>query len=655
MTSSTAKRRSTRRPATWPDWSPAERRAARVVENLTVSQWAEAYRVIAEGTASKYGKWRNDFAPHLVGMMDAFCDPNVEMLAMMLAAQVGKTEVLLNCLCYVADVDPGPALLVMPDEDEVAKIMGERVEPTCRATPRLARQLSKRKNDNLKDRLRLERMTLFTAGAGSTAALASRAIRYLFCTEVDKFPRKSGKEADPVMLAHNRTKTFRHDRKTVIESTPTTVAGLIFREFELGDQRRWHVPCPHCGVYQQLLFSQVKWPEGERHPDTIMRKQLAWYECVECQQPIPDDEVHKRKMNSRGVWVPKGAEVDLDGVVHGAVPSSRASFQISALVPNWQTWSEVVAQFLRSKDDRYLLMDFVNSWLGEPFAEQDDKLYPELIEACIDEYPAGSVPKEAVLLTAGVDVQKGLLYWVVRAWGRGMTSWLVAYGVAPDFAALENHVVKASWPRLGGEGKRLQARYIGVDTGYRTDESYAFAVRHRARVLPTKGQAQIIGSPVRPARVELNRHGRGLVGGIVLMHVDTNFFKDQVARHIRVKRGEHGAWRIHADPGPDYCRHLVSEHKVLLPQKKQHRTSEWQPRPGGAANHWWDCEVIAAAMAHHAGVYTLQPKATDDDIPAVSAPPPRPDATRPARSGWLSGVRATHGEPPRRRERGGWI
>jgi phage terminase large subunit GpA-like protein len=99
--------------------------------------------------------------------------------------------------------------------------------------------------------------------------------------EIDKYPRLSGREADPIKLASERQKTY-WNKKTVKVSTPTTREGYIFREFEKSSKHRYYVPCPHCGKEQLLLFGGIKWPKKERNPDRIKTERLAWYECFEC-------------------------------------------------------------------------------------------------------------------------------------------------------------------------------------------------------------------------------------------------------------------------------------------------------------------------------------------------------------------------------------
>ena len=46
-------------------------------EKLTVSQWAEKYRILDE-SSNFSGQWSNDITPYLVGIMDAFNDPYIQ-------------------------------------------------------------------------------------------------------------------------------------------------------------------------------------------------------------------------------------------------------------------------------------------------------------------------------------------------------------------------------------------------------------------------------------------------------------------------------------------------------------------------------------------------------------------------------------------------
>ena len=96
--------------------------------------------------------------------------------------------------------------------------------------------------------------------------------------EVDKYPGASNKEADPIKLATERTKTF-HNKKIYITSTPTLKTGHIWKEKEDADiEKHFFVPCPHCGEYIELLFPNIRFPddEGMSYAD---RAEFATYVC----------------------------------------------------------------------------------------------------------------------------------------------------------------------------------------------------------------------------------------------------------------------------------------------------------------------------------------------------------------------------------------
>jgi phage terminase large subunit GpA-like protein len=77
-------------------------------------------------------------------------------------------------------------------------------------------------------------MYVSISGANSPASLASKPIRYLFLDEVDKYPPASRREADPISLARERTKTF-INRKIYMCSTPTLRSGHIWKAKESAD------------------------------------------------------------------------------------------------------------------------------------------------------------------------------------------------------------------------------------------------------------------------------------------------------------------------------------------------------------------------------------------------------------------------------------
>lgn len=59
-------------------------------ENLTVSEWADKYRVLPQEASAEGGKWRTSRTPYFKEVMDAFTDPLVNRIVVVAASQVGK-------------------------------------------------------------------------------------------------------------------------------------------------------------------------------------------------------------------------------------------------------------------------------------------------------------------------------------------------------------------------------------------------------------------------------------------------------------------------------------------------------------------------------------------------------------------------------------
>ena len=112
------------------------------MSDMTVSEWADRYRRLSGSGSSEQGKWRTDRAPYQREMMDAFSQRGVHDIAMMTAAQIGKTVMLSNMMGYVIDQRPGPSLLVMPAEDDTDNYSKERLAPDIEATPVLRDKVS---------------------------------------------------------------------------------------------------------------------------------------------------------------------------------------------------------------------------------------------------------------------------------------------------------------------------------------------------------------------------------------------------------------------------------------------------------------------------------------------------------------------------------
>lgn len=566
-------RRRKRIKTSWPDWIYDALKVLKPPERLTVSQWADKFRILDSKTSAEPGPWRTTRTPYLQGIMDAFNDADIEEIIFCKPTQVGGTEAINNITAYAIAQDPSPTMIVYPTDKLAEFTSKNRLQPMINLCP----VLNERYQDDESKLLELQfnGMYVVLSGANSPSSLASRPIRYLFMDEVDKYPPSAGKEADPRSLARERTKTFPHNKKIFQTSTPTRKNGPIWQEWEnADDQRRYYVPCPHCGKYQTFKFKQIKWPDTAKTPDEAHN--AAYYECEECHGIITDGD--KPGMLREGKWESEKKN-----------GSRKTAFHLNAIYSPWVRFGDVAYEFLKSKDFPELLMNFVNSWLAEPWEQTEVKMNSDKVLERESNYNEGVVPEGTMLITGGVDVQKDYFYYTVRAWGTSMTSWNIAHGIAETWDQIENVM---NFPYRDEHGNEYQINLCAIDSGDRTEEVYDFCAINQEWAVPVKGSSNPLLARYKISTIDkINSRAYGLR----LYIVDGGQYKDMIAGRMKRINGP-GSWMVFKGCDRDYAEQICAEEKVLV--KKGGREVEvWQPKSSHAANHYLDTEVYAALAA----------------------------------------------------------
>ena len=263
-------------------------------EQITVSEWAETYRVLDSRSSAMPGAWTNSMTPYLVGVMDEFNNYETEEIIFCKPTQVGGTEALQNMIGYIVMQEPAPTMIVYPTDVQAKSLSENRLQPMMNATPELRKRI--RDGSSVLE-LQFEGMYLTLVGSNSPSSLASKPIRFLMMDEVDKYPGASNKEADPIKLARERTKTF-HNKKIYITSTPTLKNGHIWKAKENADiEKHFFVPCPHCGEYIEFVFSNVRFPNDEGMTQSSL---LMYARNAEALSPTMTNTICSNSVS--GVW-----------------------------------------------------------------------------------------------------------------------------------------------------------------------------------------------------------------------------------------------------------------------------------------------------------------------------------------------------------------
>lgn len=567
-------------------------------EQITVSEWAGKYRMLDSKSSAIPGPWNNDITPYLTGVMDEFNNYETSKIIFVKPTQVGGTEALQNMIGYIVMQDPAPTMIVYPTETLAKSISENRLQPMLRATPELARRFDE--NSQLLE-LQFDGMYLTLAGSNSPSGLASKPIRFVLMDEVDKYPGTSGKEADPIKLATERTKTF-HDKKIYITSTPTLKTGHIWKEKESADiEKHYFVPCPHCGEYIELKFSNIRFPD-EKGMTYADRAEFATYICQECGCAITDAD--KNNMIRHGEW---------RIVRHNTQYVRSVAFWINTLYSPFVRWADIVKEFLTTKDDPDLFQNFVNSWLAEPWEDTKLKTSAELVLERQTELPEYVVPSWAKILTGGVDVQETSLYWSIRAWGDYLTSQNIAHGQALSFNDIDN-IMNAEY--LNENGEPMIVNLCLVDSGDQTDIVYDFCATHSDYALPVKGSSHAQLSNYKLSKI--NRTDSRAMGTTLVL-VDSGAYKDMIAGRMQRDNGR-GSWMVYSGCDMEYAKQVTAEHKVNV---KHGNTVKkiWQLKTSHADNHYLDTEVYNAAAADILGVRQLHlMKEEDVSVPEYKPP-----------------------------------
>lgn len=359
--------------------------------HMNLVEWADRFRILGRETSAEAGQWNTDRTPYMREIMLAISDKKIQKITVMSSAQVGKSELGLNLIGYIIDVDPRSMLIVYPTEDTAKMFSVERIEPMIKNTPQLKKKIAEEKSRDKQNTIlnkAFEGGFLSLVGANTPNKLASRPVGVVILDEVDRFPTSAGKEGDPVSLAIKRTTTF-FDRKIIQTSTPVIKGeSRIEKSFNEGSMGEWCLPCPKCGNFQPLDFNNF---------DCITLTMT----CPTCENP--SSEFEWKKGMHKGRWI------------HSRPERIDKSYHLNAFTSPWVTWKQIGDEYLEaSSSGEEMLKTFWNLSLGLPYEQvysyaDSQKLFDSRVQ--IKKYP-----NDIMFFTCGVDTQDHYLQFDIRGW-----------------------------------------------------------------------------------------------------------------------------------------------------------------------------------------------------------------------------------------------
>ncbi len=581
----------------------------------TVSQWADAHRFIAAGTSPEPGRWRTDRTPYLREPMDAFCDPDIHTVVLMMSSQVAKTEALVNVAGYFIDADPAPQMFVLPTLELADSFSTKRFTPTIEASPnlldRVGRTMERSSSTTIREKSYPGGDIVFS-GANSSASLASRPRRVVLLDEIDKYKANIGKDGNPIKQAFQRGQNF-WNRKFGLASTPTLEGfSEIADWFKKSDQRHFEVPCSHCGTFQSLDWEQVDWPGRET---SRARPAEAHYTCTSCGSAWDQREVHLAVRAGR--WRPRS-------VSHGI-----AGFHVWAIYSPWVSMADLAREWEDSRGKPGDEQTFVNLKLGRTYnPTKSATTTPEQLLARREDYGPDAdgsytLPADVLLVTCHVDVQADRFEVQYLGWGSGDEKWVLDYRVKHCDTSVPAH-----WDDLDGElllrtfrhplGGSLGIEATAIDAGYLQQRVLDFARERRAafrQVYAVKGVSGF-GQPI--WRQSEQKFSLGAKLHLVGVDDGKTTLYQELASQPTAENPE-ARVRVHFPRHLplDYFEQLVAE-RIRVEYVNGRPVRKWV-LPTGKRNEALDTAVGAMAARYSLSVdYEARRAARQDDAPKIS-------------------------------------
>ena len=587
--------------------------------NLSIDEWADLYRRLSPEASAEPGFWSTDRAPYQRGMMQAISDPTVERVVFMTGAQIGKTEIINNSVGYFIDQSPSPMLIVQPTLEMAKMWSSDRLAPMLRDTPALKDKVAETRSRDSGNTLYQKSFPggyLAIVGANSAAGLASRPVRAVFFDEVDRYPNSAGSEGDPINLGIARTKTFTHNRKIVMVSTPTNKgASRIETAFSQSDQRYFHVPCPDCGHSQTLKWSNVHWKKDS--PET------AEYICEEC--GCAWDDAKRYRAIKGGKWI---ASEPFNGT---------AGFHLSGLYSPWTPLGEIALDFMNAKALPDTLRVFVNTTLAECFEDEGERIDDFDVAQRAEEF-GPRVDKGVVVVTAGIDVQNDRLEVEIVGWGRAEESWSLAYDTLygdPSTPQLWQDLDAHLATKFETEDDRtLQIRAACIDSGgHYTKAVYDFVrPREGRRIFAIKGMAG-------ESRPIVSRPTRNNIGKIRLFTLGVDNIKSLIFSRLGIQSNGPGYCHFPNDRPDEYFKQLAASEKIVTKFHKGFPRREFIKTR--TRNEALDCRVYAtgALAILNLNLDMLADRAAKKVQQRNEPPKEQPLRRRPRRGDFVNGWR----------------
>lgn len=601
----------------------------RAPRRVAVAQAAEEH--IKVEVAGGNGPWERDVAPYMVEPMDCASSRLYQSVIFAGPARTGKTQALVNgILSHAVQCDPvGDMLCVFPTEENARKYGRTDLRKLHRNSPTMEAMLSPRAHDTaITSTVYRNGMAVFL-GHPSSGQLAQTTFRRVVFSDYDSMTSAVGSEGEPFWLGAKRVETFMSGGICVAESSPKRyqtdarwapktpheappVDGGILTLYNMGDRRRWYWTCMAC----KDPFEAPALPQFDDLDNIDKAAATAIVACPHC--GFIHTPADKRKLNISGRWI----------VDEKVGYTSIASFWMLGCAAGFQTWSGLVAGYLRGKrryeqsGDEESLKKSYNTDQGLPYLPATLASVRSAIDLLrrLESYERAVVPKGAKFVVATVDVQSRRFVVQIHAYGAGGECWIIdRYDLAisdrksrtgdplvidpaarfDDWLLLVPRVLDRVFPLADDPDKVMPIALMAVDSGGKegvTARAYDFwrwcrskGLDRRIRLFKGDALASDKTPTVHLTYPDSTRKDRRTKarGEIPLHLLNTLVLKDELDGNLKLE--EAGPRYIHL---PDW----MTQEEIEELTAEVRKAKKWEKIQSKANNETWDLLVYARAL-----------------------------------------------------------
>lgn len=614
-------------------------------EPLSIIEWAERYRKLSsEENPDFEGAYRLDNTPALRGILAAAGEEGVFRIVVQKSAQLGYTAgVVCNVLGYYAHWKPCVQVVMFPREKSAKDFDAEKFSPMVRATPELAQRirLKSRSDGNSATRKKYPGGLIKLVASNSPSDVKSTTAKVRIVEEPDDTNKDVRGQGNSIALLRERGKAIR-DGLELIGGSPTAKgASEIEKEMRTTDQRRFMVPCHHCGERHEVEFEHVVIPGLSLTPEQLAdpdvdkqwpvrevygraRWEEAFYACPYCGGVWTDEE---RIANIRAIaaqpplygWVPTTTS-DSPGFFCNELQSVFDGSRVPVLAEKY-----LRALHLFNQGDPTEMVTFTNATRGRLWEYTGDLPEEDELRDRAEDYAEWTCQPGGLVPVMFVDVQHDRLAVTVWVVGIGEEMWLAWWGELHGRTIIEH---AGAWLELEqlltrtvrhSSGVQLPIVAVGIDSGdgQTSDAVYAFVRKHNTRQRPvyaTKGASDRIGRVeiwTPPRAIDPNRKAtKASKYGVHVHIIGAAKAKDLILGWAqeggRVRLEGRGPGRMHwyKTVRPDFYEQLLGEMKIPSPSNP--RVREWKERLD-RRNEGLDCTVGCLWLSRQLKLHLRKP------------------------------------------------